>query len=321
MAPAGRPLASVSIDVDPLPCYYRIHGLGPAPDALRDVVLRRALPRFAELLASRGIAATFFLVAEDVDLTALGARARAARALTLELVRAGHEIGNHSYAHPYELARLGAAARDEIRRAHDVLSDAAGHPIRGFRATGYDLSRDMLAALVELGYAYDSSLFPAPGYYLAKAAVMAALALAGRPSGAVLTDPRALLARPAPYRPALASPWRRGTAPLIELPIATSPWLRIPAIGTSLLLAPDRVRRHLIAAMAGRPHFNFELHGIDLIDAEEDGIPGALVARQPDLRVPLATKRAALLASLDLIRDRFEVRRLDQAAAHFAATL
>jgi peptidoglycan-N-acetylglucosamine deacetylase len=105
MERAGPPVCAVSIDVDPIPCYYRIHGLGPAPAELRDTVARRALPRFAELLARRGIAATFFVVGEDIDPGALGARARAARALYLELSRAGHELGNHSYSHPYDLAR------------------------------------------------------------------------------------------------------------------------------------------------------------------------------------------------------------------------
>jgi hypothetical protein len=317
-----RPLASVSIDLDPVPCYYRIHGLGPPPEALADLVMRRAVPRFAEALAAAGLPATFFVVAQELDLAARGASARAARALVADLDRAGHELGSHSYAHPYDLARQdGAAARAEIARAHDILGDALGAAPRGFRAPGYDLSPAMIAALIELGYAYDSSVFPAPGYYAAKAAVMALLAATGRPSGAVLTDPRALAAPPVPYRPAPAAPWRRGDAPLLELPIAVSPVLRIPAIGTSLLLAPDPVARGLVAAMARRPHFNFELHGIDLIDADEDGVPGALVARQPDLRVPLARKRAALDRILAHVAGRFEVARLDAIAARLAPTL
>jgi hypothetical protein len=315
-----RPLCAVSIDVDPVPCYYRIHGLGRAPDDLRDIVFRRAVPRFAEVLARAGVPATFFVVAEDLDVGALGSRARAARAQVGELVRAGHEIGNHSYSHPYDLARAGAEETGaELRRAHELLSEAAGAPVAGFRAPGYDLSATMLGVLEALGYRYDSSLFPTPPYYAAKALVMAALAAFGRPSGAVMTDPRGLAAPPVPYRPDRAAPWRRGDAALVELPIAVSPLLRVPAIGTSLLLAPDAVRRTLIASMARRPLFNFELHAIDLIDAEDDGIPGALVARQPDLRVPVARKRAVLASVLEHIAGRFEIVRLDAAAARFAA--
>ncbi|MCA9680545.1 MAG: polysaccharide deacetylase family protein, partial [Myxococcales bacterium] len=181
---------AVSIDVDPVPCYYRIYGLGEPPEELRDLVMRRCVPRFAEVLARRGVAATFFIVGADVDVHVLGGRARAARALLGDLVAAGHELGNHSHGHPYEMARLGAddVAR-EIGACDALLREITGRPTAGFRAPGYDLSTTMLAELARRGYAYDSSIFPAPGYYAAKAAVMAALAVVGQTSGAVMTDP------------------------------------------------------------------------------------------------------------------------------------
>ncbi|HWM88663.1 MAG TPA: polysaccharide deacetylase family protein [Kofleriaceae bacterium] len=317
------PTCAVSIDVDPIPCYYRIHGLDAqaAPPELRDVVARCALPRFGELFERRGIAATFFVVAEDIDGAALGRMARATRARYADLVRAGHELGSHSYSHPYDLARWPRArARDEIARAHELLGELAGR-VRGFRAPGYDVSPAMLEELVRLGYLYDSSIFPAPGYYAAKAVIMAAMRLAGRSSGAVLTSPRALLAPPSPYRPSVRSPWRRGRAPLVELPVAVTPFVRAPAIGTSLLLAPAWLRRRLVGAMRGRGFFNLELHGIDLVDAEEDGIPGQLVARQPDLRLPLAHKLAALDAVLDQVQGSFQMARLGDLAERWNAEL
>jgi hypothetical protein len=120
--------------------------------------------------------------------------------------------------------------------------------------------------------------------------MMAGLAALGRPSGAVVTEPRALVAPTEPYRPSMRAPWRRGQAPVVELPVAVTPWTRVPAIGTTLLVAPPWVRERVLAAMARRPFFNLELHGIDLCDAEQDGIPGELVARQPDLRRSLAEK-------------------------------
>ena len=305
-----RPLASVSIDLDPIPCYYRIHALGEPPAALRDTIARSAVPRFAELFAARDLRATFFVVGEDLDLPG-----GASPSLLAELAAAGHELGNHSYHHLYDLARKPAEViAHEIERAHDRIGEVAGVGPLGFRAPGYDLSAAMLDELVRLGYRYDSSVFPAPGYYAAKAAVMAALRLAGRPSGAVLTEPRALAAPIHPYRPREGAPWRRGDAPLVELPVAVTGLARVPAIGTSLLLAPAPVRRHLMRAMRGRPHFNFELHGIDLCDADADGLPPALVARQPDLRVPLARKRRILEEILDELLAHFEVRTLRDAS-------
>jgi len=314
------PLCSVSIDVDPLPCYYRIHGLGPAPDELRHTVMRRCVPRFSEVLARRGIRATFFIVAEDVDVDAVGApAARAIRALLAELCRDGHEIASHSHTHPYEMARLTAAeVAAEMSRAHELLSEIAGRPVRGFRAPGYDLSRVMMEQLVELEYLYDSSLFPAPGYYAVKAAVMGVLAVAGRPSGAVLTDPRALLAPANPYRPSASAPWRRGDAPIVELPVAVTRGLRLPVIGTNLLLAPAPLRQRLLESMRRRPFFNLEMHGIDLADAGADGVPGKLVARQADLRITVESKLAVFEAILDEVCRHYDVVTLAEAAEHFA---
>ena len=137
-----RRYLSISIDVDPVPCYYRIHGLGPPPPELRDVVMRRCVPRFAELLGRRGIAATFFVVGEDADVGRLGGSARATRALLRELAAAGHELGNHSHTHPYELARLPAdVVAREIGDCDDVLRSITGRPTAGFRAPGCGCSR------------------------------------------------------------------------------------------------------------------------------------------------------------------------------------
>ncbi len=299
---------AVSIDLDPVPCYYRIHGLGQAPAELRDVVLRRGLPRIAAVLARHRVPATWFVVGHDLDEREVGARSAAAAATLLRArVSAGDELGNHSLSHPYDLARADAGVvADEIGGCDDRLRALTGHPVRGFRAPGYDLSPTMLAELVRRGYVYDSSIFPAPAYYAAKAAVMAGLALLGRPSGAVTTEPRALIAPTEPYRPSMTAPWRRGQAAVVELPISVTPWLRLPAIGTTLLVAPPWLRRRLVAGAARHPLFNLELHGIDGCDAELDGIPGELVARQPDLRISVDDKLArldALLTGLCADRD------------------
>jgi hypothetical protein len=318
---ATGPRCAISIDLDGLGCYYRIHGLGPPPPGLEHVILTRALPRASALFAARGIPVTWFVVGRDADPAAASSPAdgalRQANATRLAaLARAGDELGNHSYSHPYELARLPAATVDaEIAGCDRVLRGLTGAAVRGFRAPGYDLSPTMLDVLARHGYRYDSSIFPAPGYYAAKAAVMAALAALGRPSGAVMTNPRALVAPTEPYRPAMGAPWRRGQAPLVELPVAVTPWLRLPAIGTSLLVAPAPLRRLVLDQMASRPLFNFELHGIDFADAELDGIPGELVARQPDLRLPIDAKLARLGAILDGLAARRRFVTLAEVAA------
>ena len=315
---AARRRCAISIDLDGIACYYRIHGLGPAPAELEHAILERALPRAAALFATRRVHVTWFVIGRDADGNA-ALPDRAARAANAErlatLARAGDELGNHSYSHPYELAKLSAGDADaEIGGGDRVLRAITGAAPSGFRAPGYDVWPAMLDSLARLGYRYDSSIFPAPGYYAAKAAVMAALQLQGRPSGAVMTNPRALAAPADPYRPAMTAPWRRGQAPLVELPVAVTPWTRLPAIGTSLLVAPEAIRARIVAAMAPRPFFNFELHGIDFADAEADGIPGELVERQPDLKLPIDEKLARLDRLLDAIAERWDFATLGDVA-------
>ncbi|HMF42683.1 MAG TPA: polysaccharide deacetylase family protein [Polyangia bacterium] len=292
-------ICSVSVDLDALACYYRIHALpGAPPEPARFAILRRCLPRFAELFARHGVRVTFFVVGADLDDDAEGRAALAA------LARAGHELASHSHTHPYDFVRLSAAAiADEIDRAHAAIAACAGAPPVGFRAPGYEISGDAIAALHARGYRYDSSVFPSAGYYGAKAVVMGAMRVAGRKSGSVLGNPRVLFAPRAPYRPAAGAPYRGGGDGILELPIAVTPVARLPVIGTSLIVAPAWLRRRLVAAALREPLFNLELHGIDLCDAAGDDVPTALIARQPDLRRPLAHKLDALDQTLTQVRE------------------
>src|SRR4029079_17760768 len=276
-------ICSVSVDLDAIACYYRIHALpGAAPEPARFAILRRCLPRFAELFARHGVRATFFVVGADLEDDAEGRAALAA------LARAGHELASHTHTHPYDFIRLGAGAiAEEIDRAHAAIAACAGTPPVGFRAPGYDISAEAIEALQARGYRYDSSVFPSVAYYGAKAVVMGAMRVTGRESGSVLGNPRALFAPRAPYRPAAGSPYRAGGNGILELPIAVTGGVRLPVIGTSLTLAPAGLRRRMVAAARREPLFNLELHGIDLCDAAAHDIPATLVARQPDLRRPL----------------------------------
>ena len=107
---------------------------------------------------------------------------------------------------------------------------------------------------------------------------------------------------------------------MIELPIGVtrSFYGRLPYIGTSLVLSSPNGARRLSQMMRGRKLVNLELHGIDVADAEEDGLQ-VLRKHQPDLRKSAKDKLASLAAAINQLRsDGYEFVTLAQAAEHFS---
>jgi hypothetical protein len=271
-------------------------------------VYSTAVPRFRELLSSVGAPGTFFAIGEDLK------DAEAASALR-EAHAGGIEVGNHSYSHDYALTRRAPESiREDLVRGEEAILAATGERPVGFRAPGYTLNAELYAATVERGYRYGSSAFPAAPYYAAKAAVMGALAVVRRPSRAVLDSPRVLLAPRTPYRPDPAQPYRRGSGAVLELPMTVTPRVRFPFIGTFAATLPLPFIRSAYRACREDAFFNFELHGVDVLDAS-DGIPPELVRQQRDLRVTAAAKMARLETLFRWLKADFDVVTLRDAAS------
>ena len=303
-------LCAISVDLDAIAHYRGLYGLAPQP-AGETAVHGVALERMAAFARGLALPLTLFAVGRDLE------RRESAERLG-ELGRAGHAVENHSYGHRYDLGRLGP---DEVRRelelGHERIVGAVGRAPQGFRAPGYGISDTLLAELDRLGYRYDSSVFGCPPYYLLKAAKMLGLRMRGRPTVAVLGPPLGQLAPIGPYRP--ARPWYRpGGRGVLELPIQVTPRLRLPVIGSTLLLAGRRFACRLVRACATGPLVNIELHGIDFLE-RQDGIED-VAAVQADVRLPLAYKLelfGAVVAELKAAGCRFV--RLDEAAAALAS--
>lgn len=303
-----RRRAAVNVDVDALYLYDRIHGhaggAGNAADfdpATHDpTAWTKGVSRFLDLFARTGVQGTFFVVAQDLAHPEV-------RAVLADCVAAGHEIGSHSWSHPYTLSRLPPAEMAaELTHARDALATATGQPITGFRAPGYVLSDSLLSAVVDAGHTYDSSRFPCPPYQLAKAAVIGLYRAQGRPSGSIPELPGVWFGKRTPYIERVAD----GRA-LVELPIATLPGTRLPYIGTSLI-AMGELGFDLISPLLARSDWlNFECHAIDLTDHVKDGIPARL-AVQPDQRVPLSRKWPLFVRALEQLARTHEVRTLAQ---------
>jgi polysaccharide deacetylase family protein (PEP-CTERM system associated) len=110
--------------------------------------------RLLDILAARGIRATFF---------SLGWVAEREPELIRRIAAAGHEVACHGYSHELVYRQTPDVFRAETIRAKHHLEDLLGIPVDGYRASTYSITRQSLWALdilLELGFRYDSSLFP-----------------------------------------------------------------------------------------------------------------------------------------------------------------
>ncbi len=306
----GPTFANVSIDMDGLGCYHRIHGLDA--DADPTAIYRVAMPRFLAMFDALGIPATFFVIASDLKYPSVVAA-------LYEAQSQGHEVASHTYSHPYDLRHWNERRiSDEVQQATREISDRLNTRPVGFRTPGYNVDTRILRILAEHGYRYDSSVFPSPPYYAAKGAVMAAMSVVGKPSGSSMTHPAALRASLQPYRP---SRWdfskagdRKHSLPLWEIPVGVLPGARVPVIGTSVGALSPRAARNLVRWFAaGQRTLQFEMHGIDMLDAQDAEILPALAARQPDVRRSWMRKRDAYVAFMNAIKGRYDFATLADA--------
>ncbi|HEU4582250.1 MAG TPA: polysaccharide deacetylase family protein [Polyangiaceae bacterium] len=298
-------VCAISVDLDEIHHYHAIHGLAAPGPAAAHQVYGCALSRFRDFAAAERIPLTLFAVGADLE------RAENGRGLR-ELAERGHEIANHSFDHWYDLSRRPRdEMRQQVERASAAISAQTGVRPSGFRAPGYVMSDGLYGALAELGVSYSSSVFPCPYYYFAKLAKLGALWLRGRASESIAAGAEMLLAPRAPYR--VGQPYWRAGSGLLELPIQVTPHARWPVFGTSLMLLGPRGARKLVRSLAQQELVNLELHGIDLLDADDR--LSELAPHQFDLRIPLERKWQTLSAVVDELRALgFSFQRLDEVA-------
>lgn len=106
------------------------------------------------MFSEAGVKATFFV---------LGWVAERYPALVREIAASGHEVACHGYSHELVYRQTPAVFREESKRAKDVLEGIVQQPIKGYRAASYSItpkSTWALDVLAELGFRYDSSIFP-----------------------------------------------------------------------------------------------------------------------------------------------------------------
>ena len=118
----------------------------PRPD---EPSLAIGYPNLYRLLARHDIRATFFVE---------GWNGEHHPDAVAEIVRRGHELGMHGWAHETWHTLDAATEADRAVRATEALERAAGVRPRGFRAPGGARTAATESILRRLGYTYDASL-------------------------------------------------------------------------------------------------------------------------------------------------------------------
>jgi polysaccharide deacetylase family protein (PEP-CTERM system associated) len=151
----SRPPALLSVDVED---YFQVEAFSDRVDRASwsdhpsrvEANTRVVLDLFDEC----GVKGTFFT---------LGWVAERFPGLVREIVDRGHEPACHSYWHRLVYKLSQDEFREDTRRAKGLIEDAAGVAIHGYRAPSFSVMKNSLWALdilAELGFRYDSSIFP-----------------------------------------------------------------------------------------------------------------------------------------------------------------
>ena len=288
--------ACINVDVDPLICYYAIHGIETS-GITEDPVYINGIRRFIELFDKNSIKGTFFITAHGFN--------KENSEILREIVRSGHEIADHSFSHNYQLTRLPKdEIFQEIKKNKDFLEETAGIVCKGFRSPGYNSSADLISALKSVGYTYDSSLFPSISYYIAKWLLINLKKLAGHNSKSIISSFSDAFGR---YTPEFIDKTVRDTkknGTFVELPMTTLfPLANIPLIGTSIIAFPAFLLDMMLKISKNRSFINIEAHGIDLCGAEESRHFDPLKGKQPDLVFSLERKIERFQHVIDFYKD------------------
>ena len=140
--------------------FGRSHWRGPRDRAALALTFddgpSESTPQILDVLAQYGAQATFFQCGANVARLPEIARA----------VAPGHEIGNHSYSHPYLFLRTPGGIEYELRRAQETIAEHTGQCPIWFRAPfgvrwfglGAAQRRLQLAGVMWTAIGYDWSL-------------------------------------------------------------------------------------------------------------------------------------------------------------------
>jgi hypothetical protein len=143
----------VHVDLDGVQQIFRAHGRSYSGSG--DPVFASGMENMLRLFDEWNVRATLFVIAEDL-------RDASKRATLAEAVARGHELGSHTVSHSNLLRATRSEKEHQIVASKQLIEDALGVAVIGFRAPGYAIDAEALRLIGGAGYMFDSSVFPTP---------------------------------------------------------------------------------------------------------------------------------------------------------------
>lgn len=119
-----------------------------------DEEIQKNMAAVLSLLDETGTKATFFV---------LGRVAKDLPGVVRDIASQGHETACHGYFHSRLFNMDRERVSKELGDAKKLLEDVSNSAVLGFRAPDFSITRDnyyVMDVLAELGFAYDSSIYP-----------------------------------------------------------------------------------------------------------------------------------------------------------------
>jgi hypothetical protein len=214
----------VSVDVEEIPMKGHINDYS---------TVIQGIPLLVDLFREFGISSTFFVtsnVAKDTTDT------------VRELAKHNHEIachGDHLTPLDFQNDKTQYA---NLKSATETIEDHLNVVLEGFRAPFNRVDDATLRALIKLGYKYDSSVMP---------------------SSRLLSKYYYPEAPKDPYNPSLNNPYKKGSSPILEIPISTLPIAKVP-LGLSYMRLMGLSLFKFLFSQTRQDIVSFYLHTYDL---------------------------------------------------------
>lgn len=213
-----KPKATLSLDLDNLWSYMKVHG--DAGWEQFPSYFDKAVPIMLDLLRKYQFKITVFVVGQDA---VIEDHHKWLREIAFEC----HEFGNHSHHHePWMGDNSPDQLVSELKNADLAIKEATGKAPVGFRGPGFCMNKKILEAVSALDYSFDASLLPTIIGPVAR--LYYSMTLGRLPQKERQKREQLFGEVNNGFLPIQPFMWQLEDKLLLEIPVSTLPFLRIP---------------------------------------------------------------------------------------------